>query len=114
MPLRRGVPPIVIASDTQQVTCEICGKVTLPANTFSIFVEYPMPGPGNVTQRCPCVQHFACSHAHAVLAAIVCMIFHLQDDTTHDNTAPTSPVAEQNLVTQARNALDRFKGITGQ
>lgn len=113
MPLRRGVNAIPVVLDTQTFTCEVCGTVTDPAHTFCIYVEYPMPGPLIHGQRCQCVQHFTCSHQHAVIAAISCIIFHLHEDVSYDSTAPKTPVAEQSILQQARTLLNKYAGTKG-
>ena len=92
------------AGNEQPFTCEICGKQTSPVNTFSLMVSYPMPGPqdalptaGNEGYTCSVVQHFTCSHEHALLSAIACMLSHIdsgkhsqpRNNTFQDSTLNT-------------------------
>lgn len=112
MPLRRG-SHLVIYSDQQPLVCEICGVAITGATAMSIFCEYPMPGGGNQGQRCLAVQHFYCSHRHALLGTIVCVLFHLQEDTLHAVVPPVTPVTEETHIEQLRIALARFAGVVG-
>jgi hypothetical protein len=67
-------------------TCEICGVFIPPENIHSFAVGYAMPGSyyhplneeryGLSAYTCLCSQHFACCHAHAIEAAITCLLAH--------------------------------------
>ena len=67
---------------TDPILCEVCGKSTPLAQAHSMSVSYNMPGQDakGVTYpayQCPNLNHFACSHEHAVLAALMCIFEHI-------------------------------------
>ena len=75
MPIKDNTGPTPI---TDPMTCEICGTSVPLANTHSIAIDYRMPGLGVQTYQCKNEQHFADTHEHAVLAAIACLLSHIE------------------------------------
>lgn len=67
-------------------TCEICGIDVAPENLHSFILTYAMPGKyqhpedgravGITAYQCLNQQHVGCCHAHAVEAAITCLLHH--------------------------------------
>lgn len=72
--------PLNITGDP--IACEICGLVTPLAQVHSLSITYCMPGQdssGNSlpAYQCPALQHYACTHEHAVIAALACLFEHI-------------------------------------
>lgn len=60
------------------LACEICGTVVATADAHSIIICYAMPGSGVSAYQCANEQHFACSHEHAIQAAMACLFDHIE------------------------------------
>lgn len=70
--------------ETDIISCEICGKTDELQHMLSIASVYRMPGssaslkPAKLPSfQCPHIQHFGCTHEHALLADMHCLIEHL-------------------------------------
>lgn len=70
-------------------TCEVCGAQVEPVDIHSFVVVYALPGRDRSdTQftrslpvyQCDHEQHIGCSYEHAALAAITCMLHHMNDN----------------------------------
>lgn len=68
---------------TDPIACEICGEAVALTQAHSIAVSYNMPGANaqGITYpayQCSQLQHYACTHEHAVAAAIACLFEHVE------------------------------------
>lgn len=62
------------------IHCEFCGTVKPLGLMNSFLVSYAMPGsPITPSYGCPVEQHYGCSHEHALLATIRCMLTCLEE-----------------------------------
>lgn len=75
-----------ITHDEQLVTCELCGKQTLPKDTYSLIITHAMPGPreeGHTQIVYPgyqcegAGQHFGCCYEHALISVLACIFHHI-------------------------------------
>jgi hypothetical protein len=82
------------------MTCEVCGTQVPYAQMFSPYVWYPIPGYNDTLQAgytgyaCPCGQHVTCTHEHSMLAAVACLMKHIENGQ-HAN--PQLPYSDTRL-----------------
>lgn len=59
--------------------CELqgCDGQNILANMYSIKPTYALAGPLHAAFQCPEIQHYACSHEHAMLLAMHCLYEHV-------------------------------------
>lgn len=95
------------------IACEICGTLSPTVATHSIIMVYAMPGQdsselpfvkGHPPYQCESEQHFACCYEHAALAAITCLLHHM-NDARHEGA---SDIQDINL-SMVHQAMLKFK-----
>lgn len=77
-------PATMGLTEKSTISCEICSKEDALQHMLSIAAIYRMPGsnanlkPAKLPSfQCPHIQHFGCTHEHALLALMHCLVEHI-------------------------------------
>ena len=103
MKAKTGYTPV-----TDPMACEVCGTVVTLANTHSVSVCYNMPGAGYAAYQCANEQHFACSHEHAYLAAMACLLSHIENGTHAQPLSAPGTYVDSDLQT-IQNIIAKYE-----
>lgn len=102
---RKHEPPMPLYKDGLIIPCEICGQATPMEELCSFIYTYAMPGPGKSGYQPTCQQHYACSHEHAILALLRCVLSHNEEKShlfvkkqTTDHQPFISPLLNQLIL----------------